>query len=144
MANSKYVRQRPLSPTQQAYFLKLVFPDFRVIAARHQLVCLGTLQPSPTSDKYTVELEYKVPTRPCVRVVRPKLRLAAGRTRLPHVFKGNDLCLYLTGEWRPDLKISEYIIPWISFWLFFYEVWLVTGEWLGGGHEPNEGENGSI
>jgi hypothetical protein len=65
--------------------------------------------------------------------------LAAGHAKLPHVFRENDLCLYLTGEWRPDLKISEYILPWISFWLFFYEVWLLTGEWLGGGHEPTTG-----
>ena len=144
MANSKYFLQRPLTPAQQAYSLKLAFPNFRVIAARHELRFVGTLQPSPTSDRYTIEVEYKVPTQPCVRVVQPQLRLAAGRTKLPHVFKGNDLCLYLTGEWRPDLKISEYIIPWISFWLFFYEVWLVTGEWLGGGHEPTTGKNEPI
>jgi hypothetical protein len=144
MANSKYVRQRPLTPAQQAYFLNLTFPKFRIIAARHELRCVGTLQPSPTSDRYTVEVEYKVPTRPCVRIVQPQLRLASGRTKLPHVFKGNDLCLHLTGEWRPDLKISEYIIPWVSFWLFFYEVWLVTGEWLGGGHEPTTGRNEPI
>lgn len=139
MVPSKYVRQRPLTPAQQAYFLKLAFPGFHIITARHGLVCLGTLQPSPSSDRYTIELDYTAPIRPSVRVVRPKLRLAAGHAKLPHVFRENDLCLYLTGEWRPDLKISEYILPWISFWLFFYEVWLLTGEWLGGGHEPTTG-----
>ncbi len=139
MAPGRYVQQGQLTPAQQAYFLKLAFPGFQIITARHRLVCLGALQPSPTSDRYTIELEYRVPTRPSVRVVRPKLRLAAGHAKLPHVFEDNDLCLYLTGEWRPDLKISEYVIPWISFWLFFYEVWLLTGEWLGGGHEPTTG-----
>lgn len=144
MGQNKYLRQRPLTPSQQAYFLKVAFPDFRVIAARHDLKCLGTLQPSCTSDKYTIELDYKVPVRPCVRVLRPELRLAPGHTKLPHVFNGKDLCLHLTGEWRSDLKISEYLIPWISFWLFFYEVWLVTGEWLGGGHDPTAGKNEPI
>jgi hypothetical protein len=38
------------------------------------------------------------------------------------------------------MRISEYIVPWISLWLFFYETWLITGEWLGGGHEPNTGK----
>jgi hypothetical protein len=140
MAKTKYVRERLLTPAQQAYFLTLAFPSFRIVTARSELRCVGTPQPSPTSDKYTVDLEYRVPSRPRVRVVRPQLKLAPGRTKLPHVFKENDLCLYLSGEWRPDLKISEYIIPWISLWLFFYEVWLVTGEWLGGGHEPPRAE----
>ena len=136
MANSRYVRERPLTPAQQAYVLRLAFPGFTIVTARSELRCIGTLRPSPTSDAYTISLEYRVPERPCVQILRPQLKLAPGRTKLPHVFKGNELCLYLTGEWRPDLRISEYIIPWISFWLFFYEVWAITGEWFGGGHEP--------
>jgi hypothetical protein len=137
MGNSNYVRQRPLTPTQQAYFLKLAFPEFHVITARSELRCSGVLQPSPISDRYTVGLEYKVPTRPRVQVLRPDLRLAPGRTKLPHVFEGNELCLHLRTDWRPDQRISEFIVPWISFWLFFYEVWLATSEWFGGGHEPS-------
>ena len=42
----------------------------------------------------------------------------------------------MSTDWRPDQKISEFIIPWIAVWLYFYEVWHITGEWLGGGHEP--------
>jgi hypothetical protein len=64
MASSEYVRQRPLTPAQQGYFLKLVFPDFRVIAARHPLLWRGTLQPSPASDKYThAHTHNRTPTR---------------------------------------------------------------------------------
>jgi hypothetical protein len=137
MARSKYVRQKPLTPAQQGYFLTRTFPQFRATTARNELRCVGVLQPTPTSDCYTVEVEYKVPVRPRVRVVRPQLRLAADRSRLPHVFEGNELCLYVLGEWRSDLLISDFIMPWISAWLFFYEVWLLTGEWFGGGHEPN-------
>ena len=95
------------------------------------------------SDTYTVELEYQVPTRPRIRVVRPTLRLAPGRERLPHVFEGNELCLHILGEWRPDQVISDFIVPWISAWLFFYEVWLATGEWFGGGHEPSSSKSGA-
>jgi len=139
MARSRYLKERPLTPAEQAYFIKLRFPDFELVTVRSQLRCVGTLQPSPTSDKYFIDLQYTVPNRPHVRVLRPELKLAAGHKRLPHVFKGNDLCLYLTGEWRPHQKISEYIMPWVPFWLFFYEVWVLTGEWLGGGHEtPTE------
>ena len=45
-------------------------------------------------------------------------------------------CLYSERQWRPDLRISEYIIPWIYVWLRFYEVWLATGYWEGGGTGP--------
>jgi len=136
MGRSRYVHQKPLTPTQQAYFLTKAFPQFRIKAARSELHCIGLLRPTATSDNYTIELEYRVPTRPRVRVLRPVLRLAPGWERLPHVFEGNDLCLHILGDWRPDLLISDFIMPWISIWLFFYEVWLATGEWFGGGHEP--------
>jgi hypothetical protein len=136
MANTKYMKARPLTLDQQGYFLTLAFPGFRRVPARSELRCTGTLQPSATSDAYLVEIKYKIPVRPHVRILEPQLKLAQGHKKLPHVFAGNDLCLYSNGEWRPDLRISEYIVPWVSFWLYFYEVWLLTGLWLGGGHEP--------
>ncbi len=136
----KYVKQRPLTPAEQAYHLRTAFPQFRIIAMRNDLRCVGVIQPTLTSDHYTVELEYRVPIRPKVRVVQPTLRLAPGRSKLPHVFEGNELCLYTIGDWRPDLRISDFIIPWVSLWLAFYEFWLIGGEWLGGGHEPISGK----
>jgi hypothetical protein len=137
MGQSRSLRQRPLTLTQQRYFLGVTFPDFFVQVIRNELRCVGEIRPLAICDNYTVEVLYKIPTRPRVRVLRPELRLASGHSRLPHVFEGNDLCLYSDGQWRPDLRISEYIIPWIYFWLRFYEVWLATGYWEGGGTHPN-------
>lgn len=119
MGQSKYFRGKRLTPAEQGYFLTAAFPQFRIQTARNELRCVGVLQPTPTSDIYTVEVEYKVPSRPRVQVVHPQLRLAPGRNRLPHVFEGNDLCLYVMGDWRSDRLISEFIMPWISVWLFF-------------------------
>jgi hypothetical protein len=34
------------------------------------------------------------------------------------------------------MPIADTIIPWTSEWLFFYELWLASGEWHGGGHDP--------
>lgn len=34
------------------------------------------------------------------------------------------------------MLIANTIVPWAVEWLFFYEVWLVTGEWGGGGEWP--------
>ncbi len=46
------------------------------------------------------------------------------------------LCLYLPGQWSGEKPIAVTIVPWASVWLYFYEVWRATGEWLGGGVEP--------
>ncbi len=32
--------------------------------------------------------------------------------------------------------ISRTIIPWAIEWLYYYEIWCVTGEWQGGGAHP--------
>jgi hypothetical protein len=137
MGRNRFFHQRLLTPAEQACFLKAKFPSFRILSVRTHLKCVGTLRPTPMSDSYTVEITYSVPTRPRVRVLRPELRLAAGKSRLPHVFDGNELCLHLAGDWRADQQIAEFIVPWASLWLAFYEFWALTGEWLGDGREPN-------
>jgi hypothetical protein len=68
-------------------------------------------------------------------VLEPRLRETDG-PRLPHVFPGDRLCLHFSGEWRADQSIATTIMPWISEWLFHYEIWKVTGKWHGGGHDP--------
>jgi hypothetical protein len=35
--------------------------------------------------------------------------------------------------------IAGTIICWTALWLFFYETWLITGEWEGEGEEPQLG-----
>jgi uncharacterized protein len=63
---------------------------------------------------------------------------------VPHVYRlGHKpefpaLCLFdpKQDEWSPDEFIADKIIPWAIKWLFYYEVWLATGEWQGGGRHP--------
>jgi hypothetical protein len=49
-------------------------------------------------------------------------------------------CLFFPSResWRSDVKLADIIIPWLSTWLEFYEMWRATGEWYGGGisHGP--------
>jgi hypothetical protein len=137
MGRNSFFHQKLLTPAEQASFLKTKFSSFRILSVRNRLRCVGTLRPSLTGDTYTVEVTYDVPARPHVRVLRPELRLAPGKSKLSHVFEGNELCLHLAGDWRPDQQIAEFIVPWISLWLAFYEFWVLSGEWLGGGQEPN-------
>ena len=48
------------------------------------------------------------------------------------------LCLFAKGDWTPQKYISETIVPWAAEWCYFYEVWLDTGEWHGGGYHKGE------
>ena len=69
-------------------------------------------------------------------MISPKLIQKNGE-RVPHLYdqETQRLCLFMPKyeEWKPFMYISETIIPWASEWLVFYELWLSTGEWLGGG-----------
>ena len=94
--------------------------------------------PSPNSSTYRIRIDYTIGASPKVFVIRPAvLRKAEGATVLPHVFDPDkqQLCLYYSkfGEWDASMFLSRTIVPWASEWLYFYELWVITGEWLGEG-----------
>lgn len=68
-------------------------------------------------------------------------RLATGR-KLPHVYQhkgeGTKLCLWLprAHEWVPQMRFKETYLPWAAEWLDYFEEWLVTDVWAGGGEHP--------
>lgn len=105
------------------------------------LVWRWEVQPSCLSTKYTIKLVYRYGGTPKVWVLSPKpLALAEGQTSLPHVYSTleQQICLFYNAgeeekEWRPDMILANTVVPWISEWLYFYELWLITGTWLGGG-----------
>jgi hypothetical protein len=90
------------------------------------------LQPTPLSTTYTVRVTSNGRGRPGVVVLDPALEDPRA-TGLPHVFPGDELCLYRDefDVWRDSIAVK--MVPWISEWLYYYELWLTTGEWLGGG-----------
>ena len=87
------------------------------------------------SKIYRIRMTYRLRKEPEVYVVAPVLRQRSPEESIPHVYPGNRLCLFLpgVGEWRPTDSIAETIIPWAATWLYFYEVWLATGQWHGEG-----------
>jgi hypothetical protein len=48
------------------------------------------------------------------------------------------LCLTVPSknEWSPTVPLLESYIPWAAEWTEFYELWLLTGVWHGGGEHP--------
>lgn len=105
-----------------------------------RLVWEFSARPSPLSREYRLRIVYKQGGTPRVFVIDPDLTELAGGKDLPHVYqqKPTQLCLYLpgTGEWSPEQWIFKTIVPWAVLWLFFFEDWLATGEWRGGGKHP--------
>jgi len=134
MGKSKLYFSKPsLTIAVQAANLKRMFPDSQVnLNHGVGLTWVGQLQPTPLSEKYTVQIKYRINKRPQVTVVEPKLQARNG-DRLPHVFTGNELCLfrYAYYEWDATKIIADTIVPWASLWLFHYEIWRATGIWCG-------------
>lgn len=77
-------------------------------------------------------MEYDQGRRPRVTVVDPPLQRHDGQ-HLPHVFPGDDLCLYYDEFDGGQHLIADTVVPWISEWLFHYELWLI---WLMPRSEP--------
>jgi len=87
---------------------------------------------------YTVEIDYALGYKPKAYVLSPSLRSYDEKIKIPHIYEndGPRPCLFLpdNNEWTGNKLIAETIIPWLSLWLFYYEIWLSTGKWLGEGH----------
>ena len=136
------VRRR--TPIEQLMGLKEKYVVTKVHLMHNSFSCQIVVRPTPLSVEYTLKVVFepdqKIPFS--VYVVNPKpLKLAAGATRLEHVYgdyQDQNLCLYRPrkNQWDGSMLLSETAIPWAVEWLYFYEIWVCTGKWLGGGEHP--------
>lgn len=135
--------QRDLTFEKQIYRMSMVWPNFGLLAWKRQVEAawIGSLQPTPMSDSYSVRVRLLVGMNPEVRVIAPELRIRNGFQSLPHINPDGSLCLNLLGEWQPWMFLANTTLPWTSSWLYFYEVWQATGAWVGGGTHPDKPEH---
>ncbi len=86
-----------------------------------------------------------------VYIIEPKIKKYCGKSP-PHIYRLKSvwnekkqeydllkLCLYLPGKNEYDKyndNIVYTIISWAIKWTEFYELWLLTGTWYGGGIHP--------
>ena len=103
--------------------------------------------PTPLSRSYRVRIDYHEDDKPSAFVVSPDLTALAEGRSLPHVYSENPVrpCLYLPGkgEWSSRMLIANTIVPWVYLWFFYFEEWLLTNEWKGGGeHPPKDDHDG--
>lgn len=141
----KFFKRHPITLVNQNAQIQTSYPNFelKLTNNRNVYVWEGMLQPTPLSKMYKIKIEYKLGSSPKIYVISPSLKSFDGTTRIPHAYDLNRPCTFLPGcgEWTDQKLIAETVIPWTSLWLFYYEIWFSTGEWLGGGIHPNKGES---
>lgn len=138
------------------------WPSFAVVAKEGRgAVWEGTL--TPVKKRYRVRIAYTVPwaiemfsivdVQPRVQVIDPTLERHPefDDGPVPHVYVNRHavelpyLCLFdpFSLEWSPGDLLADTTVHWTSRYLYFYEGWLVTGKWLGGGRHPTAEERGN-
>jgi len=128
-------RTNPLGVRDQAAWLRTRYPGFTCTVENGLLTARGQLQPSPIAAVYDVVVEYRVGKWPKVFVPCNQLQPLEAGGKIPHTFGPTEPCLFYPSDesWRSDMRLADIILPKLSLWLEFYEMWRATGEWYGGG-----------
>lgn len=133
------IKKRTLNIAQQFSTLKRDYNFGKIkLINFNQLEWIGILRSSPLGSCYLIKVVYKKKESPKVYILEPKeLKMPTGKSKLEHVYdhKKQRLCLYYpkAKEWDETKTIASTILPWTIEWLYHYEIWLITGEWKGGG-----------
>lgn len=139
-------KRRFIASSEQLKKILEHFPTAEIISESwNSFEIVIKLQPSNISEVYDVKICYVENKSVKIFIINKKLKIANGRKKLPHIYviKTQQLCLYspIRNEWNACKYIYKTIIPWACEWLFFYELWLIDGQWLGGGHDEYQNES---
>ena len=138
---------KPITLIQQQTNIKLIYRDFTCSIKRHcEMVVNGFLTPTPLSKTYAFKIVYKINKPKKVVTTVEGLTPRIEGERIPHTYPDGSICLYkpIYNEFGPEKYIGETIIPWLSFWLYCYEIWKATGDMAwdfnGCGEHPKHGQ----
>lgn len=95
-----------------------------------------SLQPTEESLIYKLKISAQIDsTIVNIFPIEPHIGREVNGQAIPHMYPDGSLCLYYPDykEWKYSDLWADTLIPWTSLWLYYYELWLQTGEWLGGG-----------
>lgn len=143
------MKGRPdLTPAQQYIFLR----TNPICTGAGRLHATGLcweyrVRPTPVSREYSIRITFRRGGTPEVFVLDPDLVTLAGNRPLPHVYHDPlRLCLTLPGtrEWSGTMRIDQTFVPWATIWLFYFEEWLNSDDWKGGGEHPDVGNSGPV
>jgi len=122
---------------EQLAYMRMIWPHFNCRVVGSRLVCRGSVTPLDISAEYSIRIDYEVGGLPSVWVddlPAPDDEPPGGK--IPHRYRDGSICLFSGSEWTSSRAIAQTILPWLLEWLAFYEGWLATGEWQGGGTHP--------
>lgn len=142
-SKKKYFVEPKLRLIDQKNMILMDFPESEAVIKEGMLVWYGKVKPTAVSEEYTLKLEYKMGKYPKVWLMNANIESGQG-SDIPHHYhvdekeKTVELCLFKPKfkEWMKHYPISKTIIPWAIEWLYYYEIWCITGEWQGGGAHP--------
>jgi len=144
--NKRYPKPKKITVQKQKVALCAAFPEGKCsISLKKKLVWSGIICPSPLSKEYVTVLTWVSGYSPRVWVIGDNLE-KLDDPDFPHVYQIDlehnmvRICLYRHQEFNQYTFIADKIIPWIVEWLYYYELWLATGEWHGGGEHPSGGD----
>lgn len=120
----------------QYSYVKKMFKGTKLYVSKGAFYIEMELQPTENSLCYKIRLKGTFGRNNIdIFVINPKINRYQGNKKVPHLYSNGSLCLYYPPyeEWTYRDKWAETLIPWTSLWLYYYETWQQTGEWLGGG-----------
>lgn len=142
MAHKNFFKSKRHSLAQQKVALCKLFPKSVCNISKGRLIWKSKVKPTHLSREYNVELYFSVSKSPEVYIGGDELKKLENKD-FPHNYgvdvknKRVKICLYRYQEFLSNKLLSETIVPWAIEWLYYYEIWLATGEWHGGGEHPN-------
>lgn len=136
-----YHWKRKLTLIQHKIALARSYPESFCELKRNVLTWRATIRPTALSEEYRVILSFNEHQAPKIFVQGQALKGLA-KSNFPHKYEIDEVhkrvrvCLYLPSELDYGQPFSETLVPWTAEWLFYYEIWLATEDWRGGGHHP--------
>jgi hypothetical protein len=137
-ASFRGLRRRRADLEKEILLLKSKWgANWTVTRTTHGFIAVGRVTPDSLCRRYKVRIDYNG-ARPKVEVIDPPLRCRPGASSIPHTYSDGTLCLYHPAlrDWTPRKPLAHTIVHWISEWLYYYEIWLAIGEWMGRGEHP--------
>ena len=139
MGQSKFLPTAcPLSMVAQIVRMSAKHPQLKLSLKGQTATWQGDWCPSELSETYQIRVRYTHCRRPIISILKPTLKIAKGKDKLPHTYLDGqlDICIHEPEEWNSRLFVADTIMPWVSQWLRFYEYWEQTGSWEGKGTNP--------
>jgi len=147
---------------EQIRAMEAQWPGFKLISQADDRSAEWQGVLAPDKREHVVRIRYRVPmvlenitlkdVQPRVQVLRPLLEWHADYEQgpIPHVYASHAdpklpyLCLFSPAgrEWGTGDFISDTTVFWAAEWLYFYEGWLVTKKWRGGGQHVGRTADG--